>query len=879
VTLTPGTRLGPYEILAKLGEGGMGEVYRATDTNLKRQVAIKVLPESVVGDAERLARFQREAEVLAALNHPNIAAIYGLERSGGTSALVMELVEGPTLADRIASGASAGHAKMPLDEALPIARQIAEALGAAHEQGIVHRDLKPANVKVRDDGTVKVLDFGLAKALDTDRASAPADASMSPTITSPAMTQAGIILGTAAYMSPEQARGRRVDKRADIWAFGCVLYEMLAGTRPFQGDDLTETLASVVKDQPDLSRVPSTVRRLLAKCLEKDPARRLRDLGDAWDLLDDPARLPAPAAPPAPVRARWPLALGVGVAAAAVAFGAAWTVFSRTSPTPSDVQRFKLDLPASTGDLHSLAMSPDGRYLAMALSVNGTRRLWLRPIGSFEAHPIPASDGAMFPFWSPDSRDVAFFAQGKLKRAAVAGGPPVIVCDASDGRGGSWNQDDVIVFAPNGFPAIQRVPASGGSPVDVTKPGSRFPVFLPDGRHFVYLYTGGESPSDQGIRLASLDGKEDVRLLPDSSSVSVANGHVVFIRGGTLMAQPIDAQTGRLAGDATPIADDVSFGGVRSYGLMTMSSAGVLVYASGQGVRTTTQLTWLDREGRRLGTVGDQGAIQDPSLSPDGRAVAFFRLEASVPGLWLRALDRGVEQRFTTDAPGLDPIWSPRGDQIAFQSRGDLFEKSTDGSGTAQVLVKDGTSKTASDWSRDGRYLVFLWQSPATLIDVWVLPRESSGQKPFPFLQSPANEHHARLSPDGRWIAYASDESGRDEVYVRPFPSGDGRWQMSSDGGTEPRWRGDGKELFFIAADRKMMAAAVSADTTGPSPVFRPGAATPLFDTQTRPVNLFSWAYDVSSDGARFLLAAPVGASAAAPALNVVVNWEAELKR
>jgi Tol biopolymer transport system component len=488
----------------------------------------------------------------------------------------------------------------------------------------------------------------------------------------------------------------------------------------------------------------------------------------------------------------------------------------------------------------------------------------------------------MFPFWSPDSRFVAFFADGKLKQAAVAGGPPVAICDAPDGRGGSWNRDGVIVFSPSAGFAIQRVSAAGGIPVDVTKRTgiSKFPAFLPDGRHFLFLREQG--PDDQnGIRLALLDGKEDVRVLPDQSNISIAAGRLVFVRNSTLIAQPLDPETGRLAGDPVPGTDGVPFISVTYYAPVTISASGVLVYAGAdRGSLAIRQLTWFDREGKRLGTVGAAGPVKSPALSPDGRTLVFSRFLSPGASLWLRALDREVGQQFTavSGVPTEEPIWSPDAGRIVFRSGSEMVEKPADGSGMAQPLVQGGFNEP-TDWSRDGQYILFASQHAKTRLDVWFLPLNSSGRKPVPFLQSSANEHWARLSPDGRWIAYASDESGRDEVYVRPFPAGDGQWQISSAGGTEPRWRRDGKELFFIAADGNMMAATVGSETTGTRLVFLPGASRPLFDTHSQPISSLAWRYDLTPDGKRFLLALPVGASAGPPPLNVVVNWDAELKK
>jgi serine/threonine protein kinase len=547
MALASGARLGPYEILSAIGAGGMGEVYQAHDTKLGRDVAIKVLPEAFATDPERLARFKREARVLASLNHPHIAAIYGFEESDDVVALVLELVDGPTLADRIAQGAIA------LDEALPIARQIAEALEAAHEQGIIHRDLKPANIKLRSDGTVKVLDFGLAKLTEPVAASGTAAAllSQSPTITTPAMmTGVGMILGTAAYMSPEQAKGRPADKRSDVWAFGCVFYEMLTGKRAFEGDDVSDTLAAVLKGEPDWDTLPSStpasIRKLIKRCLMKDRKQRLQAVGEARIALENPEQgEPAIVPGTAPSASRlswfWPSASAVFFVVAAVLA----VVHFRETPMPAQTVRASITLPESSS-VHSFAVSSDGRSLVIAATVNGKRQLWLRALDALQAQAMPFTEDASYPFWSPDSRSIGFFAQGKLKRIAASGGPAQVVCEVPDGRGGSWNREDVIVFASSaGSPGtIQRIPASGGVPSDVTKTAGvlRFPVFLPDSRHFLYLVTRGSSEKD-GVFLSALDGKDNRRILADLSSVVFAPpasgnpiGHILIVRENTLMA-------------------------------------------------------------------------------------------------------------------------------------------------------------------------------------------------------------------------------------------------------------------------------------------------------------------------------------------------------
>ena len=868
--LAPGTRLGPYEVVAQIGVGGMGEVYRATDTNLKRQVAIKVLPETLAADPERLARFQREAEVLAALNHPNIAHIHGLDKSDGTTVLVMELVEGPTLADHIAQG------PIPIDEALPIATQIAEALEAAHEQGIIHRDLKPANIKVRDDGTVKVLDFGLAKAMNRPaEAGRYGDLTASPTITTPAMTQAGMILGTTAYMSPEQALGKSVDRRTDIWSFGVLLYELLTGKRMFAGENAGEILAKVIRDEPDLSDAPAEWRPLLKRCLEKDPKKRLRDIGD-MELLVGQAE--GPPIPRGGGRRQWiwtALTAVLLVALAALSF-----VHDRETPEPA--LRATIAMPEGTTVFQGFAVSPDGRYLVMALEVHGTLQLWLRPMDAERPQPVPGTKDALQPFWSPDGRDIAFFADGKLKKVALSGGPAQSLCDVANPHGGSWSDDGVIVFSPDtAGVSLQRVAASGGAPINATriKGDLEYPVFLPGSHRFLYVARGA-TPDDSGIFLSSLDGDENRRILPDVSRVVFAPpvqgervGHILFVHDDTLMAVPFDAASARIAGDAIPVAEDATSPAV--------SRNGVFVYSTGSALaQDFNQVGWYDRSGRLLAPVS-AGAILGPAISHDEKSVAFSRFTNGQSDLWVRDLTRGTETRITENAQA--PFWSPQDDRIVFESprTGDakLYQRSSNGSGQDELIRQRTLSPWPTQWSRDGRYVVYFEVGSKNKRDIWVLPTEASG-KPIPFLTTGADEFMGQLSPDNHWMAFTSDRSGRREVYVRPFPAGDGEWTISLAGGQAPRWRGDGNELYFIGADGKLIAVPVKGTVAGAKPSFESGTAVALFDAHLVVAGRdTAFQYDVTADGQRFLIDVRAPGAASTPSLTVVTNWAGGLRQ
>ena len=923
MTLTPGTRVGPYEVSAAIGAGGMGEVYRARDTRLNRDVAIKVLPDVFSSDPDRLGRFRREAQLLATLNHQNIAAIYGLEEAGippGTSALVLELVDGPTLADRIAAG------PLPLEEALSIARQLVDALESAHELGIVHRDLKPSNVKVRTDGTVKVLDFGLAKALGGTGPGSPAgigidrpDLVASPTITSPAlMTGAGLILGTAAYMAPEQAKGRVVDRRADIWAFACVLYEMLTGRRAFEGDDVSETLAFVLTREPAWGSLPAdippAVQRLLRRCLQKNPSRRLRDISDARLDIDDALASPsgedatgqaiarsAPAGPRLAWRALpWAMAGVAGVAATVAVVG--WAPW-REAPLAPEV---RFEFPAA-GTAAFMSISPDGRLVAYSApqSTSGQTMIWIRPLDSLEARPLPGTEGAAIPDWSPDSRFIVFAAEQRLVKMEVTGrGAPQTLTSLPPGstyQRAAWNHDGVIVFSNAG--SLHRVAETGGPASELTEPDpSReetfhaTPWFLPDGRHFLYS-AWSANPEHRAIYVGSLDSATRVRLMPSEGKVMYTEpGFLVFMRSGMLMAQPFDADDLTFTGEAVPLADNVAYTGTTGAAAFHISATGTLVYRrAGEGVALSRELVWVDREGQRGKPLGPSMNANAIELSPDGRRVAGFEAfgSGSTTDIWVLDLDRAVRTRLTTNSAADNfPVWSPDSTEVVFHSnrvgRSALFRKPVNGAiAELQLLqMERGIIVRPRGWSRDGMYLLTERVTGGTVatqrdLIAFSLSGEQREVKEVPYIATPFDEGQATLAPNGRWVAYVSNEPGPYQVFVQPFPDPTGgKWQISITGGQYPRWRGDGRELYYVRTDGRLIA--VSVTTEG---AFEAGRETPLFQVPFPAASgvAVSIPYDVSKDGSRFLLSAQLTPRAADTVSNsspitVVLNWPSRLR-
>jgi serine/threonine protein kinase len=879
--LCAGTHLGTYEILAPIGAGGMGEVYRAKDTKLDREVAIKVLPAALARDPERLARFEREAKVLASLNHPNIAQIYGIEESATGRALVMELVPGHTLAG-----------PLPLNETLRIAAQVADALEAAHDKGIVHRDLKPANIMITPAGVVKVLDFGLAAV--TLPAAPSGDPNNSPTLTMGA-TQVGMILGTPGYMAPEQAAGQAVDKRGDIWAFGVVLYEMLTGRRLFTGDNVAHILADVLRAPVDFDRLPAAtpfaIRTLVKRCLDRDVKTRLRDIGEARIAMQNVGKEPeAPASAPLASRFSWIMA-GVSGLALAVAAGLAFVHFREAAPQERRL-RVQVSLPAKLL-VGSHQISPDGRYLVIAGPRGGDQPLWVRPLSSSTAQELNGTEGADFPFWSPDSKWIGFFAGGKLMRIELSGGQPQKLATATGG-GGAWSStsgdqgnDGVILFARNGGGPILRIRADGGPEHPVTKlrsgeVGHFFPCFLPDGRHFFYSAVHEINGEQNTIHLGDLSSPEE-RVLGEADSQAIySQGFLLFSRRQVLFAQPFDADRNVATGDALALEQQIQRQVYIPYADFSASAHGLLAIGAGS-LSDNLQLIWVDRTGKQLGQLGEPGNVDNFQISPDGRNVATGLSPSATLNngdIWIYDTASGLRTRFTFDpATDRNPIWSPDGRSIIYASRRkehlDLYRRSADGAGAEELLYSDDLDKYPTSWSQDGKFLLYRGALTGVLGGIWVLPmmpqQDGGPLKPFQYAPSPFSMGNPQFSPDGRWIAYASTESARYAVYVARFPSGAAKRQISVAGGITPRWRRDGKEIFYMALDGTIMSAGVSAK------------GDELEVTQMRrlfgPVNVASNAFrfDVAPDGQRFLIVPPPQAST--EGITVIQNWTAGLKK
>jgi serine/threonine protein kinase len=887
--LSVGSQIGVFRIDSLLGVGGMGEVYRARDTKLNRDVAIKILPPAFANDPDRLARFKREAQVLASLNHPNIATIHGFEDSSGVHALVLELVEGPTLADRIQRG------RLEVSEAIAIAKQIAEALEAAHEQGIIHRDLKPANVKVRDDGTVKVLDFGLAKiaepagVVQAFRPASPGGpegphyASQSPTITTPAMTAAGMILGTAAYMSPEQAKGRPADKRSDIWAFGCVLYEMLAGKRAFDGEDVSDTLANVLKTDPDWSvlpvNTPRSLRRLLGRALQKDRRRRFADIADArFEMEESGDADQVIEQPPAPRLLRWrERAIWAGVAAIAVA---AALVLSTRSSAPGSSREVQFDIQTGvTTEMESIAMSPDGTRIVFVDMLNNQRRLSLRAFDSLTSRALEHTDGAQNPFWSPDGRSVAFFSGGQLKKIDLDSGSVQTITEAPRGLGGSWNRDGVILFAPTAG-GLFRVNDSGGASIPVTVPrnaGAKHvsPQFLPDGRHFIYYID--DEKNESGEYVGELNSKESKRIVSDIDGAAwfVRGDYLMFPRRAALLAQRFDLNQLKPVEDIVQVAESIRVDTPRRLTAVTSSSEGSFAYRARSLIAQGDRLAWFDRAGRELERLDsvEPADTNNFGLSPKGDSVALGRGGRVGGGIWLLETTRRVIS--SLGRPGNFPIFSPDGTRIAYSaskttSNLDLFVATVSGGTDDIPLLVTRQSKQPTDWSFDNKFLAYRTSDPQTGYDVWVLPLEGD-RTPLPIAHTAADEREGQFSPDAGWIAYESSESGRPEIYVQPFGRIGDREKISTNGGTQPRWRRDGQELFYVALDGELMAVAVtsSSATDRQLPL---GAQTRLFPSHVVIGGPPGVQYVPSIDGQRFLI--NVMRERAAEPINVVLHWK-----
>lgn len=886
MALSTGTKLGPYEIRAPAGAGGMGEVYKAVDTRLDRTVAIKVLPDKLAASQESRQRLEREARSISKLSHPHICTLYDIGHQDGMDFLVLEYLEGETLERRLQRG------PLPIAQALQCGIEIADALDKAHRLGIIHRDLKPGNIMLTKSG-VKLLDFGLAKLQPEPAPIAVALTEM--TVETRKLTAQGMLLGTLQYMAPEQLEAKEADARTDIFAFGAVLYEMATGRPAFTGKSKASLIAAILSSAPPaLSSLqplsPPALDAVVQSCLAKDPEDRWQTAHDLKLQLQwvREAGSQAGMSPPIVKHKRRMTALAWTLAAVlALGCAIATIAYLRLSPTAPNALVAFIPPPEKTrfeflGDTAGPpAISPNGRFLVFVGRTEDKEQLWLRALDSENAQPMGNTEGAMFPFWSPDSRSIGFFADGKLKRIDINGGALTSLCDAPLGRGGTWNKDGVIVFAPDFRTPLYRVSASGGEPTPVTRlDGSkhnthRWPYFLPDGKHFLYLAANHETSKDANtaIYLGSLDGKENRLVVHSFDNATYSAEYMFFMRDDILMAQRFDVDPGRLLGETFVVATNV-LNDINTWSAVFSVSEGVLAYQATTGVGT--QLTWLDRSGKQLGILGARERYNNIRISPRGDRVAVSL--GSPEDIWIYDTLRGVKSRFTFN-PERDgvPVWSPDGSQIIFTSakRGhpDLYRKAANGMASEELLLESNSVKFTDDWSPDGRFALYEQQTASSHADIWVLPLFGD-RKPFPLIQSPFNEYGSGFSPDGRWVVYTSDESGKQEVYVVPFrvpgPVGAtavpaGKWQISTAGGQVPIWRRDGKEILYQDLEGRMMSAEVSIQGSQ----FRVGRVRPLFKL---PPNT---GFDATPDGQRFLIKA-LGEEYSAP-ITLLVNWKAKL--
>ncbi len=889
-----GQTISQYKILEKLGEGGMGVVYKAQDTKLNRFVALKFLPPHMAASEQDKARFIQEAQSAAALNHPNVCSIIDIQENDGTMFIVMELVDGQTLRDK--------KGTIGYKQAIDICIQVAEGLSAAHEKGIVHRDIKPDNIMVRKDGIAQVMDFGLAKLNGVSK-----------------LTKAGSTVGTVGYMSPEQVQGLEADHRSDIFSFGVLMYELITGELPFKGVHETAIAYEIVNvDSAPMSSIKPEIDPALdavvLECLEKDPNERAQSIRQiAVDLKKhrrESSRQRASritAARPVfksevrgseniemePKRRLERRELIAWTAAGVLFFSTVIIAMFSLRQTDVHVSRTTILPPDkivfSEWNGGHLALSPNGKYLAFAGRDSLRKRfLWVRPISALTGQMLNGTEDAAYPFWSPDNRFIAYFAKGKLLKIDAAGGPPQTICNAPGARGGTWNHDGVILFTPNSNGPLMRVSAAGGSPVPVTALDTirgdlshRWPWFLPDGNHFLYTTQTTQTGGAEGdvICIGTLDSSENKVLLHASSNSVYVSGHIFFLREQSLMAQPFDVKSLEFTGDAFPVAEQVSYYTDRNKANFTLSENGVLAYQTGNSIESS-QLTWYDRTGKELEKVGDPGSINSYKLSPDGKNIAISVLDTRSRNvdIWIYDLTRKIQTRFTFDpASDRHPVWSPDGNRIIFdsqrKSRIDLFQRASSGAGSEETLLESDKNKIVTDWSSDGRFLLYHTDNdPKTRLDLWVLPLDGGDRKPIPYLQTEFIELWPVMSPDGKWITYTSLESGIPQVYVRPFPGPGGKYQVSTTGGSRSRWRRDGKELYYVGAENKIMAAEVS--SKGESFVI--GTVQPLFEI--RPPSGVVDFYDVTADGKRFLVNKLVTENLSVP-VTLVVNWDEEFRK